>query len=886
MDVKPLDQRRITYLNDYRPPIFVVTDIDLRFDLTDKACLVSAKMHVERRDDPTRSSALRLDGEELELVSVTLQGERLSPGRYQVLTDALVIHNVPDAFDITIETRIYPQHNTALMGLYLSAGNYCTQCEAEGFRRIMYMLDRPDVLARYSTTIVADKARFPALLSNGNRVDYGEADSRRHYATWNDPFPKPSYLFALVAGNLAYLEDQFTTCRGRHVVLRIYVESHNVDKCEHAMLSLKRAMRWDEQTYGREYDLDIYMIVAVDDFNMGAMENKGLNVFNSKYVLARPDTATDADYQAIEAIIGHEYFHNWSGNRVTCRDWFQLSLKEGFTVFRDQEFTGDVNSRAVKRIHDVNMLRTQQFREDAGPMAHPVRPSSYMEINNFYTATVYNKGAELIRMMRLLLGSERFRSGTDLYFSRYDGKAVTTDDFVDALEVASGVNLTQFKRWYAQSGTPQLQIEGYHDKAVCRFQLHVRQSCAPTPGQENKLPFHIPLVMALLDSTGNKIPLRFEGEDGPVEMTKLLSISETSQTFSFVDVPHEPTPSYLRGFSAPVKLVTNLSENQLEFLATHDDDPFSRWDANQRVSIAVILRVMEQVQAGIATASGEPLAKVFQEHLAGSSRDPMFASLLLSLPSEHYISEFVECIDPVGIHQACRLVRENLAAQLSEEFRSVFEANSDQRAGSQSDVGAMARRSLKNVCLGYLMELNDAGIRKRCITQVSSSNNMTDTIAALTFIANTTGDERESSLRDFYALWKHDPLVVDKWLAIQASSRLPDTLQRVRVLLKHPAFTLQNPNRVRAVLGTFSHGNPAQFHAISGSGYELVADSVIEIDAMNPQVAARLASAFSAWRRFDTTRQTAMQSQLQRIRSKPKLSRDTYEVVATILGDA
>lgn len=883
---KSAEHRRTTYLSDYRPSDFVISEIDLRFDLFDDVCKVRAQMQLMRSSTSLPRIPLRLDGDELELVSVTLNGSPLGPDQFRVSSVELVIPNVPDVFSLIVETRIFPNRNTTLMGLYLSGGTFCTQCEAEGFRRMTFMLDRPDVLARYSTTIIADRARFPILLSNGNCTDQGDAGAGRHYATWKDPFPKPSYLFALVAGTLAFIEEQFVTFQGRKVVLRIFVEPHNIDKCSHAMTSLKRAMRWDEEVYGREYDLDIYMIVAVDDFNMGAMENKGLNLFNSKYVLARPETATDADYQVIEAIIGHEYFHNWSGNRVTCRDWFQLSLKEGFTVFRDQEFTSDLHSRAVKRIQDVNILRNQQFREDGGPMSHPVRPSSYMEINNFYTVTVYNKGAELIRMMHHLLGPRDFRAGTDLYFERHDGQAVTIDDFVAALEHAGGIDLEQFKRWYTQSGTPELQITSHYDSHRQCFTVQVRQTCPPTPGQANKLPFHFPLVIALLDRSGNRIPLQLQGETPTPnfsdKLTRVLSLRETHQSFTFVDVKVRPTPSYLRGFSAPVKLTADLTEQDLIFLAMHDDDPYSRWDANQRVQISVILEIMNQRQAGAPVSIGETLVTIAREHLNKSDTDPLFASLLLSLPSEQYIAEFVPVIDPAAIHQACRQVREALAKHLYDEFVKAYETNVN-LGEYRVDIDSIARRTLKNTCLGYLMENANEGIRARCADQCFSANNMTDSIAALTCLANNSGDEGKRALHWFYQRWQHDPLVIDKWFTIQAASRLPDTIERMRVLLQHPSFTLRNPNRIRATIGTFAHSNPAFFHQETGEGYELVADYIVALDEINPQITARLASAFALWRRFSPARQVMMQGQLKRIVAQPQLSRDTYEVVTTIL---
>jgi aminopeptidase N len=747
------------------------------------------------------------------------------------------------------------------------------------------MYDRPDVMATYTTTIVADKSKFPVLLSNGNLVETGdvESDPARHWAKWQDPFKKPTYLFALVAGQLAKIEDTFTTMSGREVKLHIYVQPHNADKCDHAMRSLKNAMKWDEEVYGREYDLDIYMIVAVDDFNMGAMENKGLNVFNSKYVLAKPDTATDSDYEGIEGVIGHEYFHNWSGNRVTCRDWFQLSLKEGFTVFRDQEFSADMTSRGVKRIGDVNILRTHQFREDASPMAHPVRPDSYVEINNFYTVTVYNKGAEVVRMLSNLLGPEKFRKGTDLYFERHDGQAVTCDDFVKALEDANNVDFTQFRRWYSQAGTPELHVTRSYDEHNKTFTLNIKQSCPATPGQETKEPFHIPLAMGLLDKQGNDLPLQLHGESSAVQGTRVLQIKNREEQFVFVNMENPPVPSLLRGFSAPVKVDLDLGDNERYFLMANDNDDFNRWDAGQQLAIKIIRQLVDDVRQHRPLYLPESFIDACHKTLEDTAIDKALAAQAISLPSESYISEFVSPIDPLAIHQVCRFIRETLAGHLKDLFHQVYEENvvHGEYSIAQEHI---KKRKLKNVCLGYLMETGEASVFELCYRQFKEGNNMTDVMAALVSLANNDCPQREQALNEFYHKWKDDLLVVDKWLGIQATSRLPGTLDRVKALISHEAFTLKNPNKIRALIGAFGHGNPSQFHDLSGEGYEFFTGKILEIDKLNPQIAARLATVYTMWRKYDEQRQQLMKQQLETITAEPALSKDVYEIATKSLG--
>ena len=893
------EQPRTIRLADYRPPDFFIDHVALHFNLNEETTRVQSRLDL-RRNPQAVGRPLVLQGHGLDLIGVKLDGRELPPAAFLVDAESLTIADVPDAFQLEVVTEIHPAANTSLGGLYTSGGNFCTQCEAEEFRNITYYADRPDVMARFTTTIEADKARYPVLLSNGNLMDSGDLEGGRHWAAWEDPFPKPAYLFALVAGDLAVIKDTFTTASGRAVDLHLYVQHHNVDKCEHAMRSLKNAMAWDERTYGREYDLDLYMIVAVDDFNMGAMENKGLNVFNSCYVLARPDTATDADYLGIESVIGHEYFHNWSGNRVTCRDWFQLSLKEGFTVFRDQEFSADLNSRGVQRIRDVNVLRTRQFPEDAGPMAHPVRPESYLEINNFYTVTIYNKGAEVVRMLAHLVGAEGFRKGTDLYFARHDGQAVTTDDFVQAIEdavqgstnVAGGrtpgatanhADFSQFRRWYQQAGTPLVKVSQHYDAQQQIYTLTVTQTCPPTPGQAQKLPFHIPLAMGLLDEQGHDLPLTLEGEHQAVAGGRVLQLTEAQQTFTFVDVPCAPVPSLLRGFSAPVKLEDDLSDAQRYFLMAHDSDPFNRWEAGQRMAVKILLGLVADIQTGRELQLDEAFCSAFEQTLVNGRLDHALVAAAITLPSESYVAEFMPVVDPQAIYEARVFVRRRLAERLRETFLAQYRANADD--GEYAiDAAAMGRRALKNACLGYLLELEDDDTRHLAVSQFEQAKNMTDSMAALAALANSVGPEGGQALDAFYTRWKDEPLVVDKWFGLQATSRLPGTLEKVTALTHHPAFNIKNPNKVRALIGSFCNANPPHFHRADGAGYRFLADHVLALNKLNPQVASRMVNAFSQWRRYDAERQALQRAQLARILAEPGLSRDVFEVVSKSLG--
>ncbi|MDG4554882.1 MAG: aminopeptidase N [Candidatus Competibacter sp.] len=875
---------KTTYLKDYTPPAYRLPAIDLRFELGEDFAMVRSRLRVERADTIPANTPLVLDGQHLELIALELNGTPLAADRYRVEEDRLTLFEPPAAFDLAVVTRIRPQDNASLEGLYQSSGNFCTQCEAEGFRKITYFLDRPDVMAVFTTTLVANKARYPVLLSNGNPAGGGELDDGRHWATWHDPFPKPCYLFALVAGHLRHLEDTFVTRSGREVTLRIYVEPENLDQCGHAMYSLKQAMAWDEQCFGLEYDLDLYQIVAVGDFNMGAMENKGLNIFNTKYVLAKPDTATDADYQGILGVIGHEYFHNWTGNRVTCRDWFQLSLKEGLTVFRDQEFSSDLGSRGVKRIEDVRVLRGSQFPQDAGPMAHPVRPDAYIEINNFYTVTVYNKGAEVIRMMRTLLGRDGFRRGMDLYFRRHDGQAVTCDDFVAAMADANDFDLSQFKRWYHQAGTPELTFSDDYDAAACVYTLTVRQSCPPTPDQPDKEPFHIPLALGLLDATGRDLPLQLEGEDGPRGTTRVLELREPERTFHFVTIPARPVPSLLRGFSAPVKLNSTEGDADLRLRLAHDSDDFNRWDAGQTLAVRAILALIEDRRQGRAWTLPESFGGAFGQALE-SGADPALLALVLTLPSEIYLAEQMEVVDVDGIHAARVFVQRALAQSVREVLLTTYETlHADGRSGYRADAEAIGRRALKNVCLEYLMQLEEDRPLDLCLKQFHEAGNMTDQLGALTLLANHDGPERATALAAFYERWRREALVVDKWLALQATSRLPGALEVVKALMAHEAFNLRNPNKVRALIGAFCQANPVHFHARDGSGYTFLADQVLALNAFNPQIAARLIAAFTRWRKFDPARQQGMRDRLERILAAPGLSPDVYEIAAKSLG--
>ncbi|MFC6668844.1 aminopeptidase N [Marinobacterium aestuariivivens] len=874
------EQPRAIYLKDYQVPPFLIDTTELRFELGDDHTLVRSVLKMRRNPaSPSRQAPLDLHGHEsLELCRLAISGQVLSPQDYRREGESLLIRAVPDEFTLECLTRIRPQDNTALEGLYRSDGMYCTQCEAEGFRRITFYLDRPDVMSVFTTTVEADARRYPVLLSNGNPVASGSLeDEGRHWVTWQDPFPKPAYLFALVAGDLAHIERPFKTASGRDVTLRIYAESRDLDKLDHAMESLVKAMRWDEKVYGREYDLDIYMIVAVDFFNMGAMENKGLNIFNTSCVLASPETTTDAAFQRVEGVVAHEYFHNWSGNRVTCRDWFQLSLKEGFTVFRDAEFSADMNSRAVKRVEDVTLLRTAQFAEDAGPMAHPVRPASFIEISNFYTLTVYEKGAEVVRMIHTLLGPELFRKGSDLYFERHDGQAVTTDDFVRAMEEVSGRDLSQFRLWYDQAGTPRLHVSDDYDAAAQRYSLHVEQSCPATPDQAEKKPFHIPLAIGLLGPGGRDLPLAGGAT------TEVLELTETKQTFVFEGVAERPVPSLLRGFSAPVKLQYPCSRDERVFLMSHDSDGFNRWDAGQALAVDILRELMDQYRAGRPMQLDCALIDAFAAVLDDEALDPAMVAKVLTLPSEAYLSELSDEIDVEAIHEARQFAKKALAQALSGRFERRYLALAP--AGVYApDAVQVARRSLRNLCLSYLMALEQPAQLARARAQYDDADNMTDRQGALSLIAHSAfGAEADAVLEDFYRRFERETLVINQWLAIQASDPKPGALARVDALMKHEAFDIRNPNKVRSLISVFCNQNAVNFHAADGAGYDFLADRIIEMNRLNPQVASRLLTPLTRWRKYDAPRQALMQSALQRILDSGELSKDVYEVVSKSL---
>ncbi|HKB84392.1 MAG TPA: aminopeptidase N [Burkholderiales bacterium] len=872
------------FLKDYTPPAFLVSSIDLDVDLRDDHALISAKLAITRNpNSPDQKAPLELDGDDLELVSVALDGRVLAGGQFAPSAGHLEIPGVPDRFTLQTAVRIRPKQNTKLMGLYASKDGYFTQCEAEGFRRITFFPDRPDVMSRYTNTIHADKAAYPFLLSNGNQIAAGDEPGGRHWAKWEDPFPKPAYLFAMVAAKLDRLQNDFVTRSGRKVRLAVFVEPGKLDQCGFAMDALKRAMKWDEDIFGLELDLDQYMIVAVGDFNMGAMENKGLNIFNTKYVLARADTATDTDFMLLDRVVAHEYFHNWTGNRVTCRDWFQLSLKEGLTVFRDQEYGADTYSRPVQRIQEVRSLRGAQFPEDAGPMAHPVRPASYMEISNFYTATVYEKGAEVVRMIHTLIGAQNFRKGMDLYFERHDGQAVRTEEFVQAMQDASGVDLTQFRRWYEQAGTPVLDVHGHYDASTKRYSLAVEQSCPPTPGQDTKLPLHIPFAVGLVAADGSEIPLQLAGEAKASAGTRVLSLKKQHEKFEFVNVQQPAVPSLLRGFSAPVNLRFDFTDADLTHLMACDTDAFNRWEAGQRLALNLMLHGIGEFRAQRVPRFPDAFFKAFARVLADAPNDPAFAAEALGLPSEGYIAEQMDEIDPDAIHSIRRSLRKQIATALKNELLSAYRTSTAPQPYSP-DARSAGQRALRNLCLGYLMELDDAQARALCLAQFDAADNMTDAMAALSALANAEGGERDAALQKFYGKWKDEALVLDKWFAVQATSRLPDTLSVVKRLMRHPAFTLANPNRVRSVVGSFCHGNQVRFHAADGSGYAFAADQIAAIDPLNPQVAARLARSFDRWRKFDAARRAHAQAALERIRDTAGLSKDTFEVVTRALA--
>ena len=869
------------YLSDYRPPAYRVEKTELTFDLDSHATRVKARLQLQRHPEYDAQAALTLYGHGLVTERVAIDGQTLLESEYRISGDQLIIDQVPASCVLDTEVVVDPANNTALEGLYVSGPMFCTQCEPEGFRRITWYPDRPDVMAVFTTTVIGDKEQQPVLLSNGNPIERGELPNGRHFVTWEDPHPKPSYLFALVAGSLECVRDSFTTMSGREVALELWVEAQNLEKTDWAMASLKRAMKWDEEAYGREYDLDLFMIVAVDDFNMGAMENKGLNIFNSAAVLANPQTTTDATFQRIEGIVAHEYFHNWSGNRVTCRDWFQLALKEGFTVFRDQSFSSDINSAPVKRIEDAALLRTLQFAEDAGPTAHPVRPDHFIEISNFYTLTIYEKGAEIVRMLSNLLGEETFRRGSDLYFERFDGQAVRVEDFVETMAEVSGEDLTQFMRWYAQAGTPQLTARSEFDAAKRQLTLTIAQKTPSTPGQDDKKPLHVPVRMGLVAADGQPVELILNGESHGTDT--VLHLREVEQQWVFDNVDEGAVPSLLRGLSAPVRLEYPWSRDELSHLMRFDEDGFNRWDATQRLALMAIEEMMGAHQRGELMALDARLIEAFRHLLREPTDDKAVLAEMLRLPSEAWIAEQQSRVDIDAIHGARRAAIEQLADNLFAEFESVYHANQSTEAYAATPE-QIAARSLKNVALSYLVANGEPEALNMALAQYEADQNMTDVRAALTLLAHSDRvDLGDPAIRAFGERWAHDSLVMDQWFATQVTRPQADALERVRFLMNHPAFSIKNPNRVRALVGAFTQQNRVNFHRLDGEGYRLLADVVIELNRLNPEIAARMIVPLTRYHRLDDKRQALMRGELERIR-KENLSRNVFEVVEKALA--
>jgi aminopeptidase N len=883
MDMRT-EQARPVRLEDYRPPDWLVETVELDVSLDLTATRVRAALTLRPNGNGAAPAPLMLDGEALKLRALKLDGAALPPEQFVATPEQLTIAQPPQRrFRLEIETVVDPSANTQLLGLYRSCAIYCTQCEAEGFRRITYFPDRPDVMAVYTTRIEAEKADAPVLLANGNLVASGDVPgTTRHFAVWHDPFPKPSYLFALVGGKLACVDDRFRTMSGREVTLRIYVEPGKESRCAYAMDSLKRAMRWDETAFGREYDLDIFMIVAVSDFNMGAMENKGLNVFNDKYVLASPETATDNDFERIEAIIAHEYFHNWTGNRITCRDWFQLCLKEGLTVFRDQEFSADQRSRAVERISDVRGLRAHQFIEDAGPLAHPVRPTVYREINNFYTATVYEKGAEVVRMLTHLLGPENFRKGMNLYFARHDGEAATIEQFVQCFADVSGVDLAQFMLWYSQAGTPEVVATGRYDARVKTYRLDLAQSVPATPGQPSKEAMVVPLAIGLVGREGRDLPLKLG--DGRAIERDVLILTKPAETLVFADVDEPPVLSLNRGFSAPIKLSANLCADDLRFLAAHDADPFNRWQALQTLATRLLVDNTSALRANGAPRQEPGLLDALGAILADGALEPAFVALALTLPGEADIArEIARDVDPDAIFTARRglqaAVGERLAEPLLDHYRQLSDSGP-----YEPDAVSAGRRTLRNTCLDLLVARQRADAISLAAKQYQAANNMTDRMAALSTLSLCDVPERAAALADFYARYGDDPLIVDKWFTLQATIPEPATLDRVKALTEHPAFSFANPNRIRALIHAFGLANPKEFNRADGAGYDFIVDTVLALDPKNPQVAARLLSALKSWRVLEPGRRARAEAALRRVAAKPSLSPDVGDIVERALA--
>ncbi|MDB5741166.1 MAG: aminopeptidase [Alphaproteobacteria bacterium] len=869
------EEPRAIHLSDYQAPEFRIKTVHLDFALDPEATRVTATLAIERQSG---SGPLVLNGEEQKLLSVTLDSKALAAGDYLLDDKSLTVPRVPASFTLEITSEINPAANTALEGLFLSSGMFCTQCEPEGFRRIAYFLDRPDNLSVFTARVEATKEQYPVLLSNGNRTDHGDLAGGRHFAVWHDPFPKPSYLFALVAGDLGSIHDSFTTMSGRRIELAVYVEHGNEPRATYAMGALKRSMKWDEEAYGREYDLDIFMIVAVSAFNMGAMENKGLNIFNDKVLLASPETATDDDYARIESVVAHEYFHNWTGDRITCRDWFQLSLKEGLTVFRDQKFSGDMRSHGVQRIQDVRALRGRQFPEDAGPMAHPVQPQSYIEINNFYTATIYDKGAEVIGMLKTLVGDDGYRKATDLYFERHDGHAATVEDWVRCFEDTSGRDLTQFRLWYRQAGTPVVEARSAYDSDARTYTLDLTQSLAPTPGQRDKLPMHIPVRIGLVGLSGNALPVTLDGENRAGGDSRVLELTENFHRFVFVDVAEEPLLSLGRDFSAPAVFRTPYGRHERATLMGNDHDEFNRWEAGQILASEIMLEVAGKARSDANVDYVTAIGQVLRE----AEADPAFAAQMLMPPTENELASRKTPVDPDGIHTARLALVRAIALAHRDRLAQLYEHMRDEGDFSP-DAASAGRRALRNACLRYLTAADDEAAAGLAHAHYVSATNMTDVIAGLAALTRMESPLRDTAFTHFHDRFKNDPLVLDKWMGLQAGSPLPETVSSVRALMKHPAFDVRNPNRVRALIGAFG-GNHLRFHSIDGDGYRLVGEVIRTLDPLNPQVAARMAGAFESWRRYDPARQALMRGELEAIHGLSGISPNLFEVTGKMLG--
>ena len=869
------ETQKTIYLKDYQKPDFQINQTHLTFTLGEEGTEVNSQLNITRAEGVKPDQPLVLNAEAMEVLVVAIDGEPLALDQWQHKDDLLQVQTSAKDFVLSCTNRIHPEKNTSLNGLYQSRTMFCSQCEPHGFRRITPYLDRPDILSKFQVKVIGDKDKYPILLSNGNPIDRGELENNLHYVEWQDPILKPAYLFALVGGDLEVVEDSFTTMSGREVLLQIYVETKDLDKVDHAMLSLKQSMQWDEETYGREYDLDIFMIVAVDDFNMGAMENKGLNIFNTSAVLANPKITTDARFQWIQAVVGHEYFHNWSGNRVTCRDWFQLSLKEGFTVFRDSHFSADLNSAAVKRIEDVRTLRAHQFAEDSGPLAHPVQPQSYQEINNFYTLTVYEKGAEIVRMQANLLGPEKFRQATDLYFDRFDGQAVTIEDFVGCVSEVSGLDMSQFMNWYTQAGTPVVEATDQYNPETKEYRLKLKQSCPATPESVSKSPFVIPIKLGLIGTSGELDFIINEVEHGSPQKEAVISFNKESQDFVFKGVLERPTPSLLRGLSAPVKLRYPYTEDQLTHLIRTDTDGFNRWDASQQLAERVI-------QGDI---SPQVLVSSYRELLNQTHMDPAVTAMMVSLPSMEALSDASDSLNIDSLYQSRSDIRNLIATELESLFKATYLANqsTDKYQPSAEQIGC---RSLKNTALAYWVASESEEALAACYTQYQQADNMTDASTALSILVNAKTLEAKElaskALQDFYAQWKDEALVVNQWLALQATSAAPGNLERVKALLGHQAFDIKNPNKVRSLIGAFCGLNPHNFHNIEGSGYRFLADKIIQLDSINPQTASRMVTPLTRWKRFAATRQALMREELERIAAQ-NLSSDVREIVSKSL---